>query len=70
MQRESKWLTDTDVTDYLQGAGQEKRSCLHTSLIVQEAIAYNVNKGNTVYVAYLDTRKAFDTVCREGLWRI
>ena len=51
----------------MQGAGQEKCSCLHTSFIVQEAVAHNVNKGGTVYVAFLDTRKAFDTVWIDGM---
>ena len=67
LQRESCWLRDPAVTNDLQGAGQEKGSCLHTSMLVQEAIAHNVNKGNTVYVAFLDTRKAFDTVWINGM---
>ena len=36
-------------------------------MLVQEAVAYNVNQGNTVYVTILDTRKAFDTVWIDGL---
>jgi hypothetical protein len=64
---EANWLTNPLVINELQGAGQPLCSCLHTSLIVQEAVAHNVNKGETVYVTLLDTRKAFDTVWIEGL---
>ena len=65
--REQKWFNKRDVIDDLQGAGQSGLSSLHTSLILREAINYNVAKGETVYIALLDTRKAFDTVWVNGL---
>ena len=40
---------------------------LHTSLVVQETVIHSVNKGATVYAAFLDTKKAFDTVWTAGL---
>ena len=67
IEREKHWLHDNDVIDLIQSAGQYQCSSLHTSFLVQEAIAYNVNKGATVYAAFLDTRKAFDTVWIDGL---
>ena len=65
--RERAWFNRKDVTDDLQGAGQTNCSCIHTSMLVQETVAYNRNKGSVVHVAFLDTRKAFDTVWVEGL---
>ena len=67
LKRESVWLIDKGVIDEMQGAGHDHCSCLHTSMLVQETIAYHVNRGSTVYVAFLDIRKAFDTVWVEGL---
>ena len=67
LERESEWLKQQQVTSDLQGAGQQHCSSLHTSLLVQEAIVYNVNKGESVYVGLLDTKKAFDTVWVNGL---
>ena len=46
---------------------QGKINALHTSFLVQESIAYHVNNGNSVYAAFLDTNKAFDTVWIDGL---
>ena len=67
IKREKQWLSRNDVTDGIQSAGQDKCSSLHTSFLVQESIAYHVNKGNSVYAAFLDTKKAFDTVWIDGL---
>ena len=36
-------------------------------MLLQETISYNRAKGKTVYVAFLDTRKAFDSVWIDGL---
>ena len=67
IEREHAWLQNNSVIDSIQSAGREKLSCLHTSFIVQETIAYNLNRGNAVYAAFLDVRKAFDTVWISGM---
>ncbi len=61
----NKWFYDM-VCD-MQGAGQEKCSSLHTSLLLQETIAYHQERFGTVYAGFLDTKKAFDTVWIDGL---
>ena len=65
LNREKVWVSN--VVDELQGAGQEKCSCLHTSMLFQEAVSWNRVKGATVYVTFIDIRKAFDTVWVNGL---
>ena len=65
LDRENVWLENT-ICD-VQSCGKIHVSCLHTSFLVQQAIAHNVNKGETVYGAFLDTQKAFDTVWIKGL---
>ena len=45
LNREKPWLCNHNVMDEIQGGGREKISCLHTSYLVQEAIAYNTAKG-------------------------
>ena len=67
MGREEKWLKSQTAIDEMEGAGQEKISSLHTSMLLQETIAWNVDKNNPVHVAFLDIRKAFDTVWVNGL---
>ena len=67
IKKEKQWLSRNDVIDGIQSAGQDKCSSLHTSFLVQESVAYHVNKGNSVYAAFLDTKKAFDTVWIDGL---
>ena len=67
IEREKSWLVSNSVVNDIQSAGREKYSCLHTSFLLHESIAYNVNRGNTVYGAFLDARKAFDTVWIRGL---
>ena len=67
IKREYDWLQNNAVISEIQSAGKEKLSCLHTSFIVQETVAYLLNRGNSVYAAFLDARKAFDTVWIDGL---
>jgi hypothetical protein len=54
--------------DTMQGAGRKGLSSLHTSLVLRESVAYNVERGSNVHVVLLDTRKAFDTVWQDGLF--
>ena len=65
--RENDFFLKPELCDEIQSAGQEKCSCLHTSFLTQECIAYNVNRGATVYCGSCDTKKAFDTVWINGL---
>ena len=37
-------------------------SCVSTAFVVQEVIQYNINNGSCTYAAFLDTKRAFDTV--------
>ena len=67
MEREAAWLSSNKVNDEIQSCGKSQCSSMHTAYLVQEAISYNVNKFETVYGGFLDTRKAFDTVWIEGL---
>ena len=50
-----------------QGAAQQGCSSIHSSMLLQDTISYNRAKGKTVFVAFLDTRKAFDSVWIDGL---
>ena len=67
LNRERKWLNANNKISELQGAAQQHCSSVHVSLLLQESINYNRNKGENVYVAFLDIRKAFDTVWISGL---
>jgi hypothetical protein len=46
---------------------QKYLGCLTASFNLQETILHNVEQGNNVYVSFLDSTKAFDTVWRNGL---
>ena len=65
LDRESDWFQST--LSELQGAAQQSSSCQHTSMLVQEAVAYNLEMGETVYGGFGDIKKAFDTVWIDGL---
>uniref|UniRef100_A0A8W8LQ95 Reverse transcriptase domain-containing protein n=1 Tax=Magallana gigas TaxID=29159 RepID=A0A8W8LQ95_MAGGI len=46
---------------------QPKLGCITASFNLQETVFHNLEQGSPVYVAFLDTQKAFDTVWRHGL---
>lgn len=51
-----------------QGANRTGCSSVNTALILKENVCYHLGRGKPVYVALLDTRKAFDTVWQNGLF--
>ena len=67
IEREKTWFVNENIVDVLQSSGKEKCSCLHTSFLVQETIAYNRNRDAATHGASLDGKKAFDTVWIAGL---
>ena len=59
--------SEFDFVDEVQGAGRKNISCLHTSLLLREAIHCNRDQGKNVYVCLLDVQKAFDCVWTNGM---
>ena len=66
-ERYREWFVPKNF-HYLQGAAHRYCFNMHTSLVVQESIAYMRDRDSEVFLACLDTRKAFDTVWHEGLF--
>ena len=64
--QQSEPLFDAAIDD-LQGAAHRGCSSLHTSFLLRETIAHNLEQDSAMYVWLLDTRKAFDTVWINGL---
>ena len=62
------WWAENRVISDLQGAGRKKQSCVHTALLLQEAIADALEHHNQVFVAFYDVSKAYDTVWTNGLF--
>ena len=59
LNRHLTWAKRNDPIDPLQGAAQDHCSSIHTSLLLQETIAYNMERDSPVYVTMLDIHKAF-----------
>ena len=53
--------------DELQGAGKKTVSCINTSMLLRETIAMRTEDEKPVFIAFLDTKKAFDSVWHNGL---
>ena len=62
------WWEGEQVISPLQGACRPGKSCVHTSLILQESIAVGLGTKKKVLVTYLDVSKAFDGVWIDGLF--
>lgn len=66
LKRFDTWMITT--LDRLQGANRSGVSSLETAACLQQAIATNTSPAQSVYVALLDVKKAFDTVWQIGLF--
>ena len=61
-------VTAPDFPNKQQHGFRPGLSCITAAFQVQETILYNLELGANIYAAFLDTRKAFDTVWHEGLF--
>lgn len=68
MLKVENWAKEINLIHNMQGASQPHCSSLQTAWLLRESIAFNREKGNTVYIGLLDTKKAFDTVWQDGLF--
>ena len=66
--RMKDWWEGEQVISPLQGACRPGKSCVHSSLILQESIAVGLGTKKKVLVTYLDVSKAFDGVWIDGLF--
>ena len=62
------WWTSNDIISENQGACKKGMSCLHSCLTLQEAVATSREANKTVFVAYFDVAKAFDSIWINGLF--
>ena len=62
------WWEDQRIISPLQGACRRGSSCIHSGLILQEAISVGLDTVDKVFVAYYDVAKAFDSVWIDGLF--
>src|SRR3984957_8193015 len=66
--RISEWLEKKKKIVEKQGGFRAKRSTTEQIFILKETIQGRRVK-KTTFGCFLDIRKAYDTVCREGLWK-
>ena len=62
-----KHVLKKDFPNIQQQGFQKELGCLTASFNIHETIFHNLELGSNVYVCFLDTSKAFDTVWRPGL---
>jgi hypothetical protein len=53
--------------DEIQAAGRKGISCIHTSYLLREVISHNLEQEKKLFLAFLDVKKAFDSVWVDGL---
>ena len=63
----SRLSTQTALIHPLQGGFKPRMGCMHTAFVLQHVIRLLRAQKKKVYVAFLDVRKAFDTVWHNGL---
>ena len=66
--RLEKWWSDNRVISDLQGACRKGQSCIHTAYLLQETVSTALERHKSVFVAFYDVSKAFDTVWTDGLF--
>ena len=67
--RMKSWWVDEKVVSDLQGACKAGHSCIHSALVLHEAVATSMDNNNHCIVANFDVAKAFDSVWMDGLFK-
>ena len=62
------WWARSGAICELQGAGKKGRSCLHSSLLLQETLATSMERSRKCFTVYFDVAKAYDTIWINGLF--
>ena len=52
-----------------QGSFRPGRATTDQAFILSEMVKDRKTRGLETHIAFLDIRKAYDTVCHEGLWK-
>ena len=66
--RLEKWWVGNGIISNLQGACRKGQSCIHTAFLLQETVATALERHKSVFVAFYDVSKAFNTVWTDGLF--
>ncbi len=67
-QNVSKFIEDNNILTEVQGSFRKDRRCEDHIFSLKSIIATRQAEGKQTYLAFLDFKKAFDTVWREGLF--
>ena len=63
-----KWWVDNSTISNIQGACRKAQSCIHTAFLLQETVSSALEHHRSVFVAFYDVSKAFNTVWTDGLF--
>ncbi|RUM93601.1 MAG: hypothetical protein DSZ28_07615 [Thiothrix sp.] len=66
--RLQSWADDYDLIAEEQGGFRRGYSTIDNIYILHEVVKQHLNRKKKLYVAFIDFRKAFDTVRRQALW--
>ena len=64
---ETWWVGNGKISN-LQGTCRKGQSCIHTAFLLQETVSTALERHKSVFVAFHDVSKAFDTVWTDGLF--
>ena len=67
--RLSKWCEVNRIFEQEQAGFRPGRTTVHQIFTLSEVLKKRKNKHRSTYCCFLDIRKAYDTVWREGLWK-
>ena len=67
LNRLEKFVSQAWYSSEMQFGFQEGSSCIEASLTILETINHMLERGSKMFSCFLDVRKAFDTVCIDGL---
>ena len=68
--RLTKWADENNLLSEMQAGFRKGYSTIDNVFVLYNVIQRQLQKRKKLYVAYVDFRKAFDTVNRDALWKI
>ena len=62
------WSIENDISSDAQFGFKQDHSTIDTIFILQNLVNDHLSRGKQLYCAFIDFRKAFDSVYRNGVW--